>query len=163
MCKKIKKKLFLFCSVFIFCLVAEITVMLDTLNKLIYISLEANRRILDGAVLQHQSIDVGWNSLYKDELLGLSNLIVRIDVAKKVQKNTRMTKSAARNCGNKKSPLFILLHLKESLARNLGAILIKEEVLPGLPVAHGTEILILLTIEAIKTTVLNHLVPASLT
>ena len=84
MCKKIKKKLFLFCSVFIFCLVAEITVMLDTLNKLIYISLEANRRILDGAVLQHQSIDVGWNSLYKDELLGLSNLIVRIDVAKKV-------------------------------------------------------------------------------
>ena len=47
--------------------------------------------------------------------------------------------------------------------RNLCAILVKEEMLPGVPVAHGTEILILLTIEAIKTTILNHLVSTRLT
>ena len=114
-------------------------------------------------MLEHQIIDVGRNSLYKDELLGLSHLIMRVDIAKKVQKNTGMTKSATRNCRNKKSPLFVLLHLKESLVRNLCAIFIKEEMLPGVPVAHGTEILILLTIEAIKTTILNHLVSTRLT
>ena len=152
----------MFCFLF-FCLLTEITVILNTLNELIYISLETNRRILDRAVLEHQIIDVGRNSLYKDELLGLSHLIVRVDIAKKVQKNTGMTKSAPRNCRNKKSPFFILLHLKESLARNLCAVLIKEEVLPGVPVADWTEILILLTIETIKTTVLNHLIPTPLT
>jgi hypothetical protein len=52
--------------------------------------------------------------------------------------------------------------LKESLARNLGAILVKEEMLPRLPVAAGAEILILLTIEAIKTTLVDHLVAAVL-
>ena len=164
MCKKENKKIIfiLFCFLF-FCLLTEITVILNTLNELIYISLETNRRILDRAVLEHQIIDVGRNSLYKNELLGLSHLIMRVDVAKKVQKNTGMTKSATRNCRNKKSPLFVLLHLKESLVRNLCAILVKEEMLPGVPVAHGTEILILFTIETIKTAVLNHLVPTPLT
>lgn len=54
--KKRTKNLFLF--VLFFCLLAEITVILDTLKKLIYISLETNRRILDRAVLEHESIDM---------------------------------------------------------------------------------------------------------
>ena len=103
---------------------------LEALKKFIYISLEFRHGILNRSMLDHLLINVSRNCLEEDILIGIGDLIVRVDVAKKVQKNARVTECTARNCGRKKAPLIILLLLKERIARNLTTVLVKEEMLP---------------------------------
>jgi hypothetical protein len=103
---------------------------IKSLKKFSYISFECDGRVLNGTVFNHLFIDVRWDRLEKDKLICKSYLIMRVYIAKKVQKNARVTERAATNCRRKKAPVLVLLHLKERIARNLCAVLVKEEMLP---------------------------------